>query len=51
LSSAHNFDTAFLAADDGLDDVYVPCSFFPITAVKWRFEDDIIYNTKKIMGI
>jgi hypothetical protein len=47
LSSAHNFDTAFLAADDGLEDAYEPCSFFPITAVKWRFEDDIlIYNYK-----
>ena len=37
------FETAFLAAEDGLEDTYVPCSFFPITAVKCRFEDDIIY--------
>jgi hypothetical protein len=44
LLSAHNFETAFLAADDGVEETYNPCSLFPITTVKWRFKDDIIYN-------
>ena len=47
LLSAHNFDTTFLAAEDGFDETYKPCSLeeplLSITTVKWRFEDDIIY--------
>jgi hypothetical protein len=39
LFEAQSFVTAFLAADDGVEETYNPCSLPPlsITTVKWRF--------------
>jgi hypothetical protein len=39
--------TAFLAAEDGLEETYRPCSFEPITIVKLRFvveEEDFFFG-------
>jgi len=35
----------------GLDERYNPCSFFPITTLKWRFEELVfgIYNITNII--
>jgi hypothetical protein len=33
-------ETAFLAAEDGLEETYKPCSFDPITTVKLRLVDE-----------
>jgi hypothetical protein len=47
LSLAHSLLTAFLAAEDGLEETYKPCSFEPITTVKLRFvveEEDFFFG-------
>ena len=45
---AQSLETAFLAADDGLEEIYRPCSFEPITIVKWRLvvqeEEDFFFG-------
>jgi len=43
LSMAQSLLTAFLAAEDGLEETYKPCSLFPITTVKWRFESEEVF--------
>jgi hypothetical protein len=46
LSVAQSLLTAFLAADDGLEETYNPCSLVPITTVKWRLveeEEDVFF--------
>jgi hypothetical protein len=48
LFEAHSLETAFLAADDGLEETYRPCSFESITTVKLRFvveeEEDFFFG-------
>jgi hypothetical protein len=50
LLLAHNFETAFLAAEDGVEETYNPCSLESTITVKWRLEDVIIYNINKVFG-
>jgi hypothetical protein len=50
LLSAHNFETAFLAAEDGVEEIYNPWGgvnvplliSFSKTTVKCRFKDGIM---------
>jgi hypothetical protein len=43
LFAAQSFVTAFLAAEEGVEDTYKPCSLFPITTVKWRFVSEEVF--------